>query len=178
MRTLNRKTAPKKPNTSPSLASNAVRNKMFKPNPPADIEELNLPAVNEPVKLPKVDPTFSCDLTSLGTRALAQQHQYAVGMYSYVIACLANIETQHAAIKNARSRATAELRVLYHSGQNKYMLDCRVDTDPGIVDLDTKLEITEAKRTLLKAQAEIYNSRCNLLSRELTRRKVELEQRV
>lgn len=175
---LRRKKRKEAPDTKANTATKALGKRMFCPVAPPTVADLGLPEIEEPEAMEGVDPSFKQDMTRMGPRNLSRQHQYAVGMYAYVIACLAQVETKWAALKNARHRAAAELRILHHSGQQKYILDGRVDSNPDIQKLDKRIEIEEAKRILLKAQAEAYNSRVNLLSRELTRRKVEMEQRV
>jgi hypothetical protein len=151
----------------------ALSNRLYRDLSKLD-EELNLPLIGKPAVGNGVNEDFNTlDLPNVSSKMLSRYLQYASGMQSFALVCYAKAENQAQSIHEALTRRIAELRLIHDDGQQKYKIDAAVGQDEQVVKLQDKALTADASVRLYKAYCAVFESRVNMLSREITRRNSE-----
>lgn len=161
---------PQKPPTAASASGNRLFHDLSKLS-----DELELPLVAKPTPGSGVEEDFNkIDLPNLSSKSLSRYLQYSSGMHSFALVCCANAENKSSAIHEALTRRTAELRILFDdAGKQKYKVDAEVSQDDKVIKLQDAALKADAAVRLYKAYCAAFESRANLLSREISRRSSE-----
>lgn len=149
---------------------------------PINVEGLlkgtGLPDIKKPSIGKGVDESFNTlDLPVVSSKQLSRYLQYASGMLSYSLVLGANFDNEVNAIDTAIHRVKAMLRVAHTGGGPKYKTDAAIMSDPHLAKLQRRFDVALAKSKLIAAHIAAYESRVSMISREVSRRGLEYQQR-
>lgn len=135
---------------------------------------LGLPLIGKP-NVKKVDESFNIDLPTVDGRMLSRYMQWATGWLAYSIALGAKFDNEYNAIDTALTRTVALYRTSGAFKGPKYRVDAAINAEESVAKLRDDLEVIQAKRNIVAAHISVYESRVALISRELSRRGMEVQ---
>ena len=127
---------------------------------------------------PRSVPEFPDDITALSSELVGSYHAIYRSELAWIKSCLAVVEIDYSYAKHVLCTFRKNLFLsLRQEGETVTDANAWVDVNNGVQNSEKELAVMEAQKRLLEARYEVFTDYAAIMSREITRRRDEAENR-